>query len=613
MTPALALVRAQADGFVTRRLAGALLLVFATAALAALAPVALKFAIDALTSGQPKAISLPLLPGAGAAAITFNPVALIALYLGCLWASRSFGELRWYIYGTADRRLQRGLSRTLLDHIIRLPMSFHLDRSTGGLNQTLVQGLSGYSLILNHMIFTVLPVIVEVALIAFVLSVFFSGAFLVILGVSVVAYAAAFAIGVRQIIGPIRAASASQIDAYANLTDSLLNSETVKYFGAEAMIGERYDSALKASEAHWKRFYWVKSANGLLVAIVFAGSLGAALLLAAQQVSAGRMTVGDFVLVNAYMLQIVKPMETLGGAFRDLTYGFAFIEKMTALMARAPEYAGASAVECSRGSHATSDTPPIGAGELSFDAVHFAYLPERPVLHDISFTAHAGKTVGIVGGSGAGKSSMIRLLMRLYELDSGEIRLNGVPSHRLRLADLRSAIAIVPQDTVLFNDTIAYNIGFGRQGATQAEIEAAARFAQIHDTILAMPHGYATKVGERGLKLSGGEKQRVSIARAALKRPQLFVFDEATSSLDSKTERGILDNLIAVSKGMTTLIIAHRLSTVLHADEILVLSQGRIAERGSHDALLAQHGIYASMWRTQQRGGQANKHYAFKG
>lgn len=596
MTPALSLVRGQADRFVVGRLTVALLLVFVSAALAALAPIALKFAIDALGTGNPKAIDLPALSGAGliTTSIILGPVMLVGIYLACLWASRSFGELRWFLYGTADRRLQRGLSRKLLDHIIKLPMNFHLNRSTGGINQTLVQGLSGYSIILNHAIFTVLPVIVEVAIIAVVLSVFFSGAFLVILGVSVLAYAAAFAIGVKQIIGPIRAASASQIASYANLTDSLLNSETVKYFGAEAVVGERYDQALKTSEGHWARFYWRKSSNGLLVAAVFAGSLGAALFLGARQVAAGQMTVGDFVLVNAYMLQIVRPMETLGAAFRDLTYGAAFIEKMTAVMARTPEH--------SVGPPSGTNTAAIGSGEISFHDVSFSYLPEQPVLRDISFTAQPGKTTGIVGGSGAGKSSMIRLLMRLYDLDSGEIRLNGISTSSLTLAEVRGAIAIVPQETVLFNDTISYNIGFGRQGATQAEIEQAARFAEIHNTILSMPNGYETMVGERGLKLSGGEKQRVSIARAALKHPQLFVFDEATSSLDSKTEQGILDNLIAVARGTTTIIIAHRLSTVRHADQILVLDKGRIAERGSHDVLLAQHGLYASMWHTQQNG-----------
>ncbi|QLC24897.1 ABC transporter ATP-binding protein/permease [Parasphingopyxis algicola] len=589
---AFALARIEADGLVKRRLGWALIFVIMTAALAALAPIALKYAVDALERGEP--IGLFDVGGmASGPALMLGPIALVAFYLLGLWASRSFGELRWFLYGTADRRLHRNLSRRLLDHVLKLPMSFHLDRRTGGLNQTLVQGLAGYSILLNHAVFTLLPVLIEVVLIGAVLLFFLELEFLLILLFSVVAYAAAFAIGVRSIIGPSRAVAETQVDAYANLTDSILNAETVKYFTAERHVGTRYDEALATSESEWRRFYWRKSLNGLLVALVFACSLGAAIILGARQVMAGQMTVGDFVLVNAYMLQIVRPMETLGAAFRDIAHGAAFLEKMTGLMVRDIEYPDRS----SSSTELAHCAP--GAGRLEFDAVGFAYLPGRPVLHDINFVVASGRTVGIVGGSGAGKSSIIRLLMRLYDPDSGEIRLNGVSTRAMPLEELRRAIAVVPQDAVLFNESIAYNIGFGRPNASLADIEQAARFAHIHDKITAMPDGYQTRVGERGLKLSGGEKQRVSIARAVLKRPQLFVFDEATSSLDSKTERGILDNLIEVSKGMTTLIIAHRLSTVRHADEILVVDQGRIVERGDHHALLEQGGAYVAMWKIQ--------------
>lgn len=630
---AAALALAETDGFIRARLGAAVFLVLLTAALAGVAPVALKYAVDGLTAGQARTMALT-----AGQTVALGPGLLIALYLGGLWASRTFGEMRWYLYGTADRRLHRNLSRRLLDHVIKLPMSFHLDRKTGALNQTLVQGLAGYSILLNHAIFTLLPVLVELAIIGAVIAAFLDSGFVLILIGSIAAYGAAFALGVRQIIGPSRAVSTAQVDAFANMTDSILNAETVKYFTAEREVNARYDTALKKSEAEWRRFYLRKSLNGVLVACVFALSLGAAIFLGVSQVTAGVMTVGDFVLVNAYMLQIVKPMETLGAAFRDIAYGAAFIEKMTDLMARKqepgslPEAAthrqparhpsSKDTSAAAQAAHQSQAAQPLqgdmgaaaGAGELVFDTVRFSYLPGKPVLKGISFTVGRGKTVAIVGGSGAGKSSIIRLLMRLYDPDGpsgadggsgekgGDIRLNGLSTRALPLDTLRQAIAIVPQDTVLFNDSIAYNIAFGRPGCAHGEIERAAKLAHIHDRVMAMPDGYDTIVGERGLKLSGGEKQRVSIARAALKNPQIFVFDEATSSLDSRTERDILDNLIAVSRGMTTLVIAHRLSTIVHADTIIVLDQGRIVERGNHSALLQQGGLYAAMWHTQHQG-----------
>ncbi len=607
------LARAEADGFVRRRLFLALVLVLFTAALAALAPVALKYAIDVLDSGQPLSLHLPQLPWIDFLVDTpfiLGPVALISVYLLGLWVSRSLGELRWFLYGTADQRLHRKLSQRLFSHVIKLPMSFHLGRKTGALNQTLIQGLSGYSILLNHTIFTVLPVLVEIAIIGTVLAFFFSFEFLAILSVSVLAYSAVFALGVKQIIGPSRAVSSAQVDAYANLTDSILNTETVKYFTAERRVNNRYGAALARSERQWARFYWRKSMNGILVAAVFVISLGAAVLMGSRQVMSGAMTVGDFVLVNAYMLQIVRPMETLGAAFRDIAYGFAFIEKMTELMSRRTERDDTGISEVSKddtGGYDVKKPAPAGAGELVFDDVNFSYLSGHRVLNNICFRVDAGKTVGIVGGSGAGKSSIIRLLMRLYEPGNGAIYLNGAPTLDMPLEKLRSAIAIVPQDTVLFNDTIAYNIGFGREGCSQPDIEEAARLANIHDRILAMPKGYQTIVGERGLKLSGGEKQRVAIARAAIRKPQVFVFDEATSSLDTHTERVILDNLIDVSKNRTTLIIAHRLSTVVHSDEILVLDHGQITERGSHDALLQKKSRYAAMWLAQQSSGKQER------
>ncbi len=597
---AIFLAWSEADGFVKRRMALTLLLVLGTAALAALAPVALKYAIDGLR------ISPQTAPGSAALTL-MSPAVLILLYIVSLWLSRSLGEARWFLYGTADQRLNRNLSRRLLSHVIDLPMSFHLDRKTGALNQTLVQGLAGYRILTNHAVFTVLPVLVEVMLVAAVLVFLFQAEFLLLLGVSTAAYAAVFGLGAARIIGPTREVSATQIEAYANMTDSILNTETVKSFSAERQINDRYDSALANSERWWSVFYWRKSENGLLAAAVFALSLGAAMTLGALRVQQGVISVGDFVLINAYMLQIVRPLETLGAAFRDIAYGAAFIEKMMGLMGRQPEGRKIKGLKTENQKHAEPAITIVeggaqaqaGAGRLEMRAISFSYLPGRKILEDIDFTIEPGETTAIVGKSGAGKSSLIRLLMRFYEPASGEILLNAKSSREMPLEELRQSIAIVPQDTILFNETIAYNIGFGRLGAGTAEIEHAAKFAHIHDRIMAMPDGYQTIVGERGLKLSGGEKQRVSIARAVLKNPQLFIFDEATSSLDAKTEQTILGNLIEISRGMTTLIISHRLSMVAHADEILVLEQGRIVERGRHDALLKNNRNYAAMWRTQ--------------
>ena len=612
---AISLGWAETDGFVKKRLISVMVFVVITAVFSALAPVALKFAVDGLGTGAFKTLDLQFLQDWGIPAgssLILGPAVLILIYIFSLWLSRSSGELRWFFYGTADQRLHRNISRRLFDHVLKLPLAFHLDRQTGALNQTLAQGIAGYSILLNHMVFTIFPVIIEIVLISVVLAVFLSPAFIIILLLSVIGYGVVFAIGVAQITGPSREVSSTQIEAYAVLTDSILNSETVKYFTAENHINEQYDSRLASAENGWATFYAYKTRNGLLVACVFALSLGSAITLAASQVMKGNMTIGDFVLINAYMLQIIRPMEQLGDAFKSIVHGIAFIEKMLVLLDKKTEnFANVKPNNTSilLPSNGGNKFPTGQGGELIFDHVIFSYCPDRleprdkhkPVLGNISFTVKPGKITAIVGSSGAGKSSIIRLLLRFFDTDQGDIMLNGISIHDIPLSDLRRYIAVVPQDTVLFNNTIAYNIGFGKQGCVQAEIEEAAKRAHIHDKIMDMRKGYQTMVGERGLKLSGGEKQRVSIARASLKNPLVFVFDEATSSLDTKTERQILDNLINVAKNATTLMIAHRLSTVIHADEILVLDQGEIIERGNHKQLLQLDGTYAAMWRTQQR------------
>jgi ATP-binding cassette subfamily B protein len=416
-------------------------------------------------------------------------------------------------------------------------------------------------------------------------------AFLGLFSAAIVAYAGVFWYAAYTIVAAAQSASESQVNSTAVITDSILNYETVKYFTAEAVVQERVSRALVQTEDGWVGFFRRYAYNGLFIATIFAAFLAVTILYAAREVQASRMTIGSFVLVNTYMLQVVRPVEQLGYAMQMLSQGIAFLTKMFEIFREKPE----STLE-------TAAARAAGAGRLDFEAIGVAYRSDRVILKNVSFTLPAGKTLGVVGGSGAGKSTLVRLLVRLIEPDNGRILLDCASIGDLSLSELRRAIAVVPQDTVLFNDTIGYNIAFGKPGSTQAEVEHAARLAHLHDFIMSLPDGYDTKVGERGIKLSGGEKQRVSIARAAIKRPRIYVFDEATSSLDSNTEREILRNLREISRFSTTLVIAHRLSTVVHADEIVVLESGTIAERGTHSSLLRQNGRYAALWAAQQQG-----------
>lgn len=575
----LRLLKEETDRRLRAWIAVALFLVAAASALAALLPVLLKFIVDHLTASDPA--------GGVYIAVGF----IVAGYAGSHWLSRSLGELRGFVVGRADQRLHRRLSVRMFKHVMTLPLSFHLDRKTGALSQTLANGLMGYRILLQHLVATVLPVILEIAMMSTVLVVLGQPLFLAIITATLVCYAMAFAVGAARLTNPARTVSAAHIDATALLTDSILNYETIKSFGAEPRIHERMEDAYARTEAHWAQFFSRKALNGVLVGTIFAVSLGVSVYAAAESVQQGRMSLGDFVLVNTYMLQIFRPMEMLGFAFRDIAQGMAFIEKLLDVLRQAPEPAA----------HGDGRPLPPGEGELIFDKVTFSYRHDQPVLTNLSFAVPAGRTVAIVGASGSGKSSIVRLVVRFYEPDSGRIVVDGVPVSETSARNLREVIAIVPQDTVLLNDTIAYNISVGHRDASMEQITKAARLAHIHDFIIARPDGYQTLVGERGLKLSGGEKQRIAIARAALRKPRIFVFDEATSSLDSKTEQQILRNLTEVSRGTTTLMIAHRLSTIVEADEILVLDRGEIVERGHHRELLQQGDLYRAMWVTQQR------------
>lgn len=573
------LFRSAADSHSTRRLVLALAVVALASLIAAVSPIALKWALDAL-SGKPTPVAASL-----------SPVVLLLLYAGGQFLLRCATNLRVMLHGHAQQRVRRQIGRRLFEHVVRLPLRFHLERKTGAIGETAEQGLRGFDSLLQHLVFTIIPVGVEFIAVTFVLVRFGQESYLIILAFTALAYLWALHRWAASVHEPSQRISASHIDAHAVLTDSLLNHETVKYFDGEPVVCQKYDMALSRTEAAWRRFFTHYAANGIIVSAIFGVSLAVTLVLSAQEVARGTMTVGDLVLVNAYVVRLVQPLEMLGLAVRDIAQGLAFLGGMLALFEEQPE-----------ADNAKAHVPPAARGDLRFENVSFAYQPEREVLKNVTFCVAAGKTVAVVGASGSGKSSLIRLLFRLYELDRGRIVLDGVPISEMPLSAVRRAIAVVPQDTVLFCDSIVNNIGFGRMGSTRPEIEEAARLANLHEFILGLPDAYETVVGERGLKLSGGERQRVAIARAALKRPRIFVFDEATSSLDSKTEKEILTNLLTLSTHSTTLVIAHRLSTIVHADEIVVLDQGTVVERGTHDVLRKQGGRYTALWNAQQSG-----------
>lgn len=565
-----------ADGYVKRRLMLALGLVATASLLSALGPLALKLAIDSLGQNDKARWALA-------------PAALVIVYALAQYVGRSCTELRTLVHGQAEQRMRRRIGQRLFDHLVRLPLRFHLDRKAGAMGETADQGIRGYELLLEHMTYTVLPAFIEFAIVAVVLIQLGHSPYLLILGFASVAYVMAFRRGAANIQQPASNIMLSRIESSSVLTDVLVNAETIKYFDAEPVVSRRYDQALGGTESAYRQYFYRQTVNGLWVAAIFALSLAASLLYATVDVLRGAMTIGDLVLVNSYVVRLVTPLEQIGFAVRDIAQGVAFLQKLLELLGEKQEG------DASAGSAA----PRPSGGALFFDNVCFSYRREVPILNNVSFAVPGGQTVAVVGVSGSGKSSLIRLLFRLYEPDSGRILLDGTPIAALSLSTIRKAIAVVPQDTVLFHDTIAHNIGFGRFGSSMEDIMAAARVANLHEFIVGLPEGYDTVVGERGLKLSGGERQRIAIARAALKQPRILVWDEATSSLDSRTEREILRNLLDISNRITTLVIAHRLSTVVHASEIIVLDRGIVIERGSHERLLAHGGHYASLWQAQ--------------
>jgi ATP-binding cassette, subfamily B, heavy metal transporter len=481
-----------------------------------------------------------------------------------------------------------------------LSLRFHLERKTGGLTRVLERGRTGIETIVRMVILQLLPTIVEVALLMAVLLWKFDWRYLVATLLMVVTFMYFTYVATEWRIEIRRKMNESDTEANTKSIDSLLNYETVKYFGAEAREATRYDRSMEGYERASVKTYTSLAVLNTGQAVIFTVGLTATMLMCAIGVRAGHNTVGDFVMINAMMIQLYQPLNFMGMVYREIKQAIIDIEKMFEVLSRKPE---------------VRDVPGakpliVTSGHVRFDNVRFSYDPDRPILKGLSFEVPAGKTVAIVGPSGAGKSTISRLLFRLYDVSGGQILIDGQDISNVTQESLRASIGMVPQDTVLFNDTIRYNIRYGRWGATDAEVEEAAQLAQIDSFIKLSPKGYETQVGERGLKLSGGEKQRVAIARTVLKAPPILLLDEATSALDSHTEHEIQGALERVSRNRTSLVIAHRLSTIIGADEIIVLDQGRIAERGTHAQLLSTGGLYASMWNRQREAEEAREKLA---
>ena len=543
-------------------------------------PILLKNLIDTMT----------LKPG-DPAAVLVVPVALLLAYGALRLTTSAFTELRELVFAKATQGAARSIALQTFEHLHALSLRFHLARQTGGMTRDIERGVRGIESLISYSLYSIVPTLIEVALVLTILAVRFD-AWYAWITLSALTLYIFFTVRVTEWRTQYRR-QANEFDsaAHTKAIDSLLNYETVKYFGNEAFEAGRYDESLERLRRARLKAQTSLSLLNTGQQLIIAMALVAMLWRATQGVVDGRMTLGDLVMINAFMIQLYIPLNFLGVLYREIKQSLTDLNKMFVLMDRERE---------------VDDLPgaqPLllqDAPALRFESVSFAYEPDRPILRNISFEIPAGKTVAVVGPSGSGKSTLARLMFRFYDVQQGCITLAGQDIRQVTQASVRQAIGIVPQDTVLFNDTVAYNIGYGRTGSTQAEIEAAAQAARIHDFIVSTPQGYATSVGERGLKLSGGEKQRVAIARTLLKNPPVLVFDEATSALDSANERAIQAELASAAQNKTTLVIAHRLSTVVDAHEILVMDAGQIVERGTHAQLLAAQGRYAQMWALQQ-------------
>jgi ATP-binding cassette subfamily B protein len=559
-------------------------------------PFTFKWAIDALTGAD----SAPVQASNWPLWLIASPLIMTLSYGAIRVLMAVLTQWRDGIFARVAMHAVRKLAYLTFVHMHELSLRFHLERKTGGLTRVLERGRLGIEVIVRMVILQLVPTVVEVTLLMGVLLWQFDWRYVLATMITVVVFMYYTYIATEWRIEIRRKMNESDADANTKAIDSLLNYETVKYFSAEQREAARYDRSMEGYERASVKTYTSLAVLNTGQAVIFTAGLTATMLMCAIGVRRGTNTVGDFVMINAMMIQLYQPLNFMGMVYREIKQAVIDIEKMLGVLSRNPE---------------VKDVPGakpliVTSGSVRFEDVRFSYDPERPILKGLSFEVPAGKTVAIVGPSGAGKSTISRLLFRLYDISGGKILIDGQDIRNVTQSSLRASIGMVPQDTVLFNDTIRYNIRYGRWDATDAEVEQAAQLAQIDDFIRMSPKGYETQVGERGLKLSGGEKQRVAIARTILKGPPILVLDEATSALDSHTEQEIQDALERVSRNRTSLVIAHRLSTIVGADEIIVLDQGRIAERGTHSQLLATGGLYASMWNRQREAQEARERLA---
>lgn len=569
------------------RVVFALVLLLAAKIINVYVPFLYKNAVDALAPSQASGSSIAIVV----------PVALIVGYAVARILSMAFGELRDAVFAKVGQHALRAVALATFRHLHALALRFHLERRTGGLARAIERGTKGIEFLLRFTLFNILPTLLEILLVCGVLLAKFNFWFALITFVSVVGYIAFTLLFTEWRTKFRREMNARDSQANTKAIDSLLNFETVKYFNNEDHEARRFDEAMAGYEKAAVKSQVTLAMLNIGQGVIISVGLGIVMVMAARGVKDGTLTIGDFVLVNTLLIQLFIPLNFLGFVYREIKQSLVDMEFMFNLLEKDTEITDKKdAAEIM-----------LRGGAISFDHVSFHYNPDRQILKDVSFHVPAGHSLAIVGASGAGKSTISRILFRFYEIDGGSVRIDGQDIRDVTQKSLRRAVGMVPQDTVLFNDSIRYNIRYGKPDASDAEVEEAARLARIHDFVVNLPQGYETQVGERGLKLSGGEKQRVAIARTILKNPAILLLDEATSALDTHTEREIQASLGLVAQGRTTLIIAHRLSTVVDADEIIVLDKGVVAERGNHEILMAQGGLYADMWRRQQEAEAARQ------